>query len=1649
MENKLSRENIISKSDDEIINILARYWRMDSEELSKPFRVIATFRKATKKDAKGNDYGYFEDVRNLNGDILYYPYGFGKVKVFSMHRNSYLKNEYWHVNVRLASRTRRDKYKNPFMVEMDNEILDKPELQFTDQLSKERLIRKIFEETGSTPRDAKNISNALHAIMGDLYTETERFIFELLQNADDQPQNNSLVNVVLKTLNENFLFLHSGKCFSEADVESISSIGDSTKVADAEKTGYKGIGFKSVFSDAETVYINSGNFSFAFDKNSPVYKDETNMDVIPWQIKPIWEERYRLPKEIQNEPRYFSYSVGIALNVGANNIVKYDHIIPELLSEPRFVLFLRNVGQIRFENSNRDYIEIQKKIEGDRVQITSNGVTGEWVIKDYIIDIPRETQDSLQNEKLVPKKLKESSKTKITFAAKISNGLIEPVEDAVLFTYLPTKVNDFGYKFLVNADFLTTASRESIHFKNIWNRFLFENIGRLLVDWVQTLSEYNGALSLLPNKFYDGENMLGIDFSEAFKNAILEAHFIKAYNGQLLSQRQIMIDKSGLSRIIGKELFCQIVDPTRSLPHYDNDNEAIINSDIYEGTTKVDALPVLAKLCNNQLFIAWFLKSTEEEKSLLYDWFCKVDTEKRRDEIIKVVECLPIYRFDDGYLSKEEATSTLNRIVIRNGYTKLYPIFKSLGIECSENIDSLPIACFYSDNIVKPTIEYIFNHLKENDRFSRWLSNASGEDIKILTDWLEEQDRSEQTQKILVDFIESLPIVQFSDGYCRVSDIIRKTKKPVILNNRATYKEAIELDANRLIVTNKLTSGVDVLAKIGFDCSKNIELSPFCKYINLAKEVDVYNLISGKIYDNGSLLSPSEKLILFKVLKELDGVGEVKLAQNYIFGNQTGTHRRWLSNMVAYSQDLPSWLYEYTIREDENFPELIPYLVSKEDVFDKIIKDKIHELIKVVSLKDMYLAYKETWTLQFTKKIIDDSEITIPILDMVELQDVESKKYLLKKVSELPLDTTRIYSTADFAYRIIVLALEIYTDEEIRTFTDKIHVEGHSLASYTVSNEVSFDYHEGKTLRLNLSQLLPIYLEAGMINKIKNCLSAFPNEQLDRLLSVQAMSTQEVWEKVDASNGYTPATYLLAIYRTRKARNYYNSYVPNVDLNGVSQEWINSLLNIMFDQKVELYNDSFGYRLSEYFVGYFANEYINPDERILATIELWADSEDKKSYLRSLGVKSERSQLVKFRKSLINNEKLSVSDIEGQEGNLKSTIEYLNNKKLLPLTGKNQISALLEFEKYDCPLSKRINISELKSKSTEYGLNEYKVWSDEDNIRIFIYPNHMPMQLVKTGEDNLLLCSFDGGDYFYDEKSLILYICGELEARDILYKLVSNGEVPFDSSDWQRLFYNSLVSRNEVEKKEHEIEELKRELQKYYDKYGKLSENENVKSESIEDVNEASLEASGMNSNLSKETPKSKGHIAEVKKHGTHVEKDEIDESSRVDINREARYAAREYLECQSDVDCSNWDPEDSGHIIKGRITRNGQDITVVITSSKNRKLYLHPWAFAELMEQPQNLLLNYGPDKSIHSLSFDDIFTDNPNVNLIFDTDIVNPSKIAELANKFMGSKRTCFVVENPNYSQSDMIKSFGLNEKKVGYVESNFNDDDIFSQE
>lgn len=724
-----------TKTDDEILRFLFNYWKIDG--MPNPdgsFRVVASYQKAGK-DKNGFDCGYFVNIRNLNGDILYYPFRLGKISIYTPHNDFYEKEELWEIVVKLNN---KEKYRqdNPFSLRLADRFVDRPKNAFVDRLEKEKLIRALFEETGTTERDAKIEANALRSIMGDLYSEgNERFIFELLQNADDQPQDDQqLVSVKLKALSEHLIFTHSGKPFSKEDVESISSIGDSTKKDDSQKTGYKGIGFKSVFSGAETVFIDSGAFSFAFDKYSPVYKGETNMDEIPWQLKPIWEERYRLPEEVALDSDYLNCPVGIALQIGAEKLDTYKAKIQELFAEPRFMLFLRHIGDIEYCGlENNDDIGIHKSVMGDEfVTISSNDSVSMWIVTDYDFDIPAEIHELMQNDKLVPNKLKNAQRSRMSFATLIYDSSIKPIDDSALFCYLPTKVCEFGFPFLVNADFLTTASRESIHYKNIWNQFLFGQIGKLIVQWAIHLSNYNGYLNFLPEKLLSENNPLAEYFNDAYKSALESEAFILNHKGELSKKSEIIIDKTGLYKIIGPDLFCWLLKTDKCLPSEMIDC-GILECDLF-GIEPIDLeVNILDAITHNPDFSKWFDASTNEQKELLFNWIKREnDSQEKNEKLVSFVSSLPLFQFGDEFKAFDGLD---DGIIITDKNIVIKSILQKLGFSCSDNVfdDKHPLYEF-----IKPQDKkLLFDRIKECDFSQLDLAERRALFLAIESDYFE------------------------------------------------------------------------------------------------------------------------------------------------------------------------------------------------------------------------------------------------------------------------------------------------------------------------------------------------------------------------------------------------------------------------------------------------------------------------------------------------------------------------------------------------------------------------------------------------------------------------------------------------------------------------------------------------------------------------------------------------------------------------------------------------------------------------------------------------------------------------------------------------------------------------------------------------
>lgn len=100
-------------------------------------------------------------------------------------------------------------------------------------------------------------------------------------------------------------------------------------------------------------------------------------------------------------------------------------------------------------------------------------------------------------------------------------------------------------------------------------------------------------------------------FNKAFTEALENKSFIRVSDEEAVKQEEIVIDKTGLSKIIGSELFLNILGSDKHLPS-DSIDKSVFNNKIFEKVEKVTSDTVIPKMIGNTRFVEWF-KSTDDE----------------------------------------------------------------------------------------------------------------------------------------------------------------------------------------------------------------------------------------------------------------------------------------------------------------------------------------------------------------------------------------------------------------------------------------------------------------------------------------------------------------------------------------------------------------------------------------------------------------------------------------------------------------------------------------------------------------------------------------------------------------------------------------------------------------------------------------------------------------------------------------------------------------------------------------------------------------------------------------------------------------------------------------------------------------------------
>lgn len=428
-------------------------------------------------------------------------------------------------------------------------------------MSLKKDIEKIFLENTdyANPGQAVNQASSLNALSGDLYTDSTRFIYELLQNADDSVEDDKPVRVWIKIFGNNLVIAHSGKSFTSRDLHGICNVNNGTKRSDVSKTGYKGIGFKSVFGQSDKVTIYTKGEYFRFD-SSYQFKwkwTETQKNweerndrpfQFPWQIIPIYTQTSEIDVHINN---YLSHiDANVATIIELNSPTETLQAADKLSMNLNMFLFLKNISEINFDINNSITIEIIRTDDNRITLKKGNTQISNWLINTINLNIPQELKILLQEERNIPEKLLTTDTIELSLAAKLDDeGIIRlSNQEKLLYSYLPTEDTKYPFPVLVNTSFLTSSNRESLHVDSNWNKWIFKMVAIEIFKWIAKLVQtkfQSQAYKLIPEEIHS--NALSAEFNKGRKEAIKNIPFIVSNDGDLVKIHETIVDFTFLS----------------------------------------------------------------------------------------------------------------------------------------------------------------------------------------------------------------------------------------------------------------------------------------------------------------------------------------------------------------------------------------------------------------------------------------------------------------------------------------------------------------------------------------------------------------------------------------------------------------------------------------------------------------------------------------------------------------------------------------------------------------------------------------------------------------------------------------------------------------------------------------------------------------------------------------------------------------------------------------------------------------------------------------------------------------------------------------------------------------------------------------------
>lgn len=288
--------------------------------------------------------------------------------------------------------------------------------------------------------------------------------------------------------------------FTRTNVDSLCSLGSSSKVHSDQATGHKGIGFKSVFKVADKVWIKSGHYSFKFDARERL-----------GTVDPIWTSFPDEEREGYTSIR-LRFLPKLDISALADELLRLD---------AQLLLFLRKIECIEInviptDGRRAPAPRVLRRRADSRIP---DGLQQFTLISTYassfLVSSHRVTNLGQDHRR----KGREHSDILLAFPGMLSR--YPPTVTQNVYSFLP--IRNYGFKvglssarldkawasnlrlikFIIQADFLLTASREDIDNSSDWNLKLRDELPRALLTAIKRFNSRRLFNEWLPYLIFD------------------------------------------------------------------------------------------------------------------------------------------------------------------------------------------------------------------------------------------------------------------------------------------------------------------------------------------------------------------------------------------------------------------------------------------------------------------------------------------------------------------------------------------------------------------------------------------------------------------------------------------------------------------------------------------------------------------------------------------------------------------------------------------------------------------------------------------------------------------------------------------------------------------------------------------------------------------------------------------------------------------------------------------------------------------------------------------------------------------------------------------------------------------------------------------